>query len=116
MRDSDEPSDDERQRVSLKGIVRASGLAVLLGLAARKEKRSLHPQVVRGGPEVDAVIALADELAEQGRDDEGAVRKLRSAGKAGRPESRVGDDEDGARRICGPVRFSRLRISWNACW
>jgi len=81
MPSADEHRGDEPQRRSLKGIVRASGLAALLGLAARKEQRSPHPQVVRGGPEVDAVVDLAEELAEQGRDDEAAVRQLRAAGK-----------------------------------
>ncbi len=78
---SDEQRDNEPQRPSFKRIVRASALAAVLGLAARREKRSSHPQVVRTGPEVDAVVELAEELAELGRDDEAAVEQLRAAAK-----------------------------------
>ena len=74
----------EPQRPPRKSIVRASALVAALGLFARKERHAAHPEIVRTGPEVDAVVALADALADDGRDDENAVRQLRAAAKGRR--------------------------------
>jgi len=103
MSASDEQRDDNPQRPSFKRIVQASALAAVFGRTARKEKRSRHPQVVRTGPEVDAVVQVAEELAELGRDDEAAVEQLRAVAK-GRTGvlnralalSRMGPEVDGS--------------------
>jgi hypothetical protein len=59
-------------------------LLAFLGRRARKEERSRHPQIVRAGPEVDAVVEVAEQLADRGREDDDAVRQLRAAAKGRR--------------------------------
>ena len=109
--------DDEPDRASLRGAVRASGLLAILGLAARKDKGSRSPQIVRGGPEVDAVVAgLAEQLAEQGREDEASVQELRRGAKGRRRALRpcVGAVAGGSDADDGLFEF-RSGSAWIAC-
>ena len=79
MTDGNEDGGEKPQTRSVRGVARASALLAFLGLRARKEQRSRHPQIVRSGPEVDAVVEVAEQLAGQGREDDDAVRQLRAA-------------------------------------